>query len=206
MQAHQPCALQRADQIEYADGGVQRDWLAPIVADAEAGFGGPLNVFEIMKAYIEAGAAEVHFEDQLASEKKCGHLGGKVLIPTSAHERNLNAGRLAAADVCGVPTLIMRARMRKARNSLSPTLTSATESSSPANARQKASTTWSPAPDSRIASNEAWLLRATPICFGGKRRNPISNRRAISLALFIASFRVSFWLTTVRLPSTGPPT
>jgi isocitrate lyase len=98
--------LQRADQIEHAEGGAERDWFAPIVADAEAGFGGPLNVFEIMKAFIEAGAAGVHFEDQLASEKKCGHLGGKVLIPTQAHERNLNAARLAA-DVCGVPTLIM---------------------------------------------------------------------------------------------------
>ena len=98
--------LQRADQIEHAEGGAARDWFAPIVADAEAGFGGPLNAFEIMKAYIEAGAAAVHFEDQLASEKKCGHLGGKVLIPTSAHERNLNAARLAA-DVCGVPTLIV---------------------------------------------------------------------------------------------------
>jgi isocitrate lyase len=99
-------ALQRADQIEHSEGGVTRDWFAPIVADAEAGFGGPLNVFELMKAYIEAGAAGVHFEDQLASEKKCGHLGGKVLIPTQQHERNLISARLAA-DVCGVPTLIM---------------------------------------------------------------------------------------------------
>jgi len=99
-------ALQRADQIEHSEGGAQRDWFAPIVADAEAGFGGPLNVFELMKAYIEAGAAGVHFEDQLASEKKCGHLGGKVLIPTQQHERNLISARLAA-DVCGVPTLIM---------------------------------------------------------------------------------------------------
>jgi isocitrate lyase len=98
--------LQRADQIEVAEGGAQRDWYVPIVADAEAGFGGPLNCFEIMKAYIEAGVAAVHFEDQLASEKKCGHLGGKVLIPTQAHIRNLNAARLAA-DVCGVPTLIV---------------------------------------------------------------------------------------------------
>jgi isocitrate lyase len=78
----------------------------PIVADAEAGFGGPLNCFEIMKAYIEAGAAGVHFEDQLASEKKCGHLGGKVLIPTQAHIRNLVSARLAA-DVCGVPTVLV---------------------------------------------------------------------------------------------------
>jgi isocitrate lyase len=99
--------LQRADQIEHAEGKMSVDnWFAPIVADAEAGFGGPLNAFEIMKAYIEAGVAAVHFEDQLASEKKCGHLGGKVLIPTSAHIRNLIAARLAA-DVMGVPTLIV---------------------------------------------------------------------------------------------------
>src|SRR5438309_6331118 len=98
--------LQRADQIEHAEGGAQRDWFVPIVADAEAGFGGPLNCFEIMKAYIEAGAAGVHFEDQLASEKKCGHLGGKVLIPTQAAIRNLDAARLAA-DVCGVPTILV---------------------------------------------------------------------------------------------------
>lgn len=81
-------ALQRADQIEHAEGGAGRDWFAPIVADAEAGFGGTLNVFELMKGMIEAGAAGVHFEDQLASEKKCGHLGGKVLIPTSRAIRN----------------------------------------------------------------------------------------------------------------------
>src|SRR5215831_14798662 len=99
-------ALQRADQIEHSEGGAKIDWFLPIVADAEAGFGGPLNSFEIMKAYIEAGASGVHFEDQLASEKKCGHMGGKVLIPTAAHERNLIAARLAA-DVCGVPTFVM---------------------------------------------------------------------------------------------------
>ena len=99
--------LQRADQIEHAEGKMSvQNWFAPIVADAEAGFGGPLNAFEIMKAYIEAGVAGVHFEDQLASEKKCGHLGGKVLIPTSSHIRNLMAARLAA-DVMGVPTLIV---------------------------------------------------------------------------------------------------
>jgi isocitrate lyase len=96
--------LKRADEVEHSEGGAKRDWFLPIVADAEAGFGGPLNSYEIMKAYIEAGAAGVHFEDQLASEKKCGHLGGKVLIPTAAHERNLVAARLAA-DVMGVSTL-----------------------------------------------------------------------------------------------------
>ncbi|CAF3930318.1 unnamed protein product [Rotaria magnacalcarata] len=98
--------LERASQIEQSEGGTKRDWFVPIVADAEAGFGGPLNCFEIMKAYIEAGVAGVHFEDQLASEKKCGHMGGKVLIPSSAHLRNLNAARLAA-DICGVPTVIV---------------------------------------------------------------------------------------------------
>ena len=99
--------FQRADQIEHAEGKHSVDtWFVPILADAEAGFGGPLNAFEIMKAYIEAGAAGVHFEDQLASEKKCGHLGGKVLIPTAAHIRNLCAARLAA-DTMGVPTLIV---------------------------------------------------------------------------------------------------
>lgn len=96
--------LARADQLHHAEGKDDIDWFAPIVADAEAGFGGVLNAFELMKAMIEAGAAGVHFEDQLASEKKCGHLGGKVLIPTQAHERNLIAARLAA-DVCGTPTL-----------------------------------------------------------------------------------------------------
>jgi isocitrate lyase len=99
-------ALLRADQIEHAEGNTHHHWLAPIVADGEAGFGGPLNVFELTKAMIEAGAAGVHFEDQLASEKKCGHLGGKVLIPTASAIRNLIAARLAA-DVLGVPTLIV---------------------------------------------------------------------------------------------------
>ncbi|MDR3673041.1 MAG: isocitrate lyase [Holophaga sp.] len=99
-------ALQRADQIECAETGATRDWLVPIVADAEAGFGGPLNAFELMKAMIEAGAAGVHFEDQLSSEKKCGHLGGKVLVPTSQFIRTLVAARLAA-DVLDVPTVLV---------------------------------------------------------------------------------------------------
>src|SRR5829696_7735550 len=99
-------ALQRADQVHHAEGRNGIDWFAPIVADAEAGFGGALNVFELMKAMIEAGAAGVHFEDQLASEKKCGHMGGKVLIPTSQAVRNLVSARLAA-DVMGVPTVII---------------------------------------------------------------------------------------------------
>src|ERR1022692_1030100 len=113
-------ALLRADQITWAeadggnDGG-QPHWLAPIVADAEAGFGGVLNAFELMKSMIAAGAAGVHWEDQLASEKKCGHLGGKVLIPTSQHIRTLNAARLAA-DICGVRSLIVARTDAQAAN------------------------------------------------------------------------------------------
>jgi isocitrate lyase len=99
-------ALQRADQIEHQEGDITRDWFVPIVADAEAGFGGNLNAFELMKGMIEAGAAGVHFEDQLASEKKCGHLGGKVLVPTSQFVGTLKAARLAA-DVMDVPTVLI---------------------------------------------------------------------------------------------------
>ncbi len=99
-------ALRRADQIAWSEGNDEIDWMVPIVADAEAGFGGPLNAFELMKAMIEAGAAGVHWEDQLASEKKCGHMGGKVLVPTSQHIRTLVAARLAA-DVLGVPTIVV---------------------------------------------------------------------------------------------------
>jgi isocitrate lyase len=99
-------ALQRADQIYHAEGKIDIDWFAPIVADGEAGFGGPLNVFELTKAMIEAGAAGVHFEDQLASEKKCGHMGGKVLVPTRTAIKHLIAARLAA-DVCDVPMILI---------------------------------------------------------------------------------------------------
>ncbi|MDF2664532.1 MAG: isocitrate lyase [Microbacterium sp.] len=99
-------ALLRQDQIERAEGEITQDWLAPIVADAEAGFGGPLNAYELAQSLIAAGAAGIHWEDQLASEKKCGHLGGKVLVPIQQHIRTLNASRLAA-DVAGVPTVII---------------------------------------------------------------------------------------------------
>jgi isocitrate lyase len=99
-------ALRRADQISWSEGEEGIDWFVPIVADGEAGFGGALNVFELTKGFIEAGAAGVHFEDQLAAEKKCGHMGGKVLVPTSQHIRTLTAARLAS-DVMGVPTVIV---------------------------------------------------------------------------------------------------
>src|SRR5690349_22145587 len=98
-------AFIRADQIEHAEGKSERDWFAPIVADAEAGFGGILNAHELMKHMIDAGAAGVHFEDQLASAKKCGHMGGKVLVPTQEAVQKLIAARLAA-DLCGVPTVL----------------------------------------------------------------------------------------------------
>lgn len=99
-------ALQRADEIEWSEGDGSREWMVPIIADAESGFGGSLNVFELTKAFIRSGAAAVHLEDQLSSEKKCGHMGGKVLIPTSQHVRTLKSARLAA-DVMGVPTLVV---------------------------------------------------------------------------------------------------
>jgi isocitrate lyase len=110
-------ALQRADQIQQLDGGGALDWFAPIVADAEAGFGGLLNAFELMKAMIEAGAAGVHFEDQLASAKKCGHMGGKVLVPTREAVQKLVAARLAA-DVLGVPTVLIARTDAEAANLL----------------------------------------------------------------------------------------
>ncbi len=99
-------ALRRADQIEWSEGRVTRDWFIPLVADAESGHGGNLNTFELTKWMIQAGAAGIHYEDQLASEKKCGHMGGKVLVPTSEHVRKLKAARLAA-DVVGVPTIMI---------------------------------------------------------------------------------------------------
>src|SRR5882762_5450462 len=110
-------ALQRADQIHHAEGKTDVDWFAPIIADAEAGFGGPLNVFELTKSMIEAGAAGVHFEDQLASEKKCGHMGGKVLVPTRTAIKHLIAARLAA-DVCDVPMILIARTDANAANLL----------------------------------------------------------------------------------------
>jgi isocitrate lyase len=110
-------ALRRADQIAWSEGDDSTDWFVPIVADGEAGFGGALNVFELTKSFIEAGAAGVHFEDQLAAEKKCGHMGGKVLVPTSQHIRTLTAARLAS-DVLDVPTLVVARTDANAANLL----------------------------------------------------------------------------------------
>jgi isocitrate lyase len=110
-------ALRRADQIAWAEGDHSTDWFVPIVADGEAGFGGALNVFELTKSFIDAGAAAVHYEDQLAAEKKCGHMGGKVLVPTAQHIRTLQAARLAA-DVMGTPTLVVARTDANAANLL----------------------------------------------------------------------------------------
>ena len=155
-------ALQRADQIDSVDGFGTTAWFAPIVADAEAGFGGPLNAFEIAKAYIDAGVGGIHFEDQLASEKKCGHMGGKVLIPTQAHIRNLSAARLAA-DVCGTATVIVaRTDADSAKLITSRHRRARPPPSSPASARRKASTGCATARAWRAVSPAASPLRPMP--------------------------------------------
>ena len=132
-------ALLRADQIDAAEGRDERYWLAPFFADAEAGFGGPLNAYELMMAMIEAGAAGVHFEDQLAAEKKCGHLGGKVLVPTSQFVRPHDAARLAADVLDDARRCSWRARTHTAPRCSRAISTPPTHLSSPANAPRRAS-------------------------------------------------------------------
>jgi isocitrate lyase len=195
-------ALARADQIEHAEGGAQRNWFAPIVADAEAGFGGPLNVFEIMKAYIEAGAAGVHFEDQLASEKKCGHLGGKVLIPTMAHERNLIAARLAA-DVCGVPTIVMARTDAESARLITSNVDERDHEFITREQTPKASIASSRAPVSTIASSAGSRSLATPTCCGGRPRGPILTKRGGSRRRSTPSSPASSSPTIARPRSIG---
>ena len=149
-------ALMRADRIEWAEGKADPvDYLLPIVADAEAGFGGPLNAFELMKGMIESGAAGVHFEDQLSSEKKCGHLGGKVLVPTGQFIRTLLAARLAA-DMLGVPTLLVARTDADAATLITSDATSAMPSSSPASARPRGSTASAQGVEAAIARGLAY--------------------------------------------------
>ena len=159
-------ALLRADQIDTAAGRYERDWFAPIVADAEAGFGGPLNAFELMKAMIAAGAAGVHWEDQLASEKKCGHLGGKVLVPTAQHIRTLNAARLAADVLRRPDAWSSPAPTRWPPTCSPPTWTSATSRSSPASAPPRASSGCAAARSRR--SPAASPTPTTPTCSGSR--------------------------------------
>ena len=172
-------ALMRADRIEWAEGDDDAvDYLLPIVADAEAGFGGPLNAFELMKGMIEAGAAGVHFEDQLSSEKKCGHLGGKVLVPTGQFIRTLLAARLAA-DMLGVPTLVVARTDADCSDAAHERRGRARRTgSSPASARPRASTTC--ATGSRQRSPAALRTRPTPTWSGWRRPRRTSARRASS--------------------------
>ena len=189
-------ALLRADQIEHAEGnGTGRHWLAPIVADAEAGFGGALNAFELMRTMIEAGAAGVHFEDQLASEKKCGHLGGKVLVPTSQFIRTLSAARLAA-DVCDVPTVLV-ART----DALSATLLT-----SDVDERDQPFITGERTPEGYFrveGSIESAIARG--LAYARPRRRTWAMR-ASSRRRFARSSRASCSRTTARPPSTGSGT
>ncbi len=195
--------LQRADQIEHAEGGAKRDWFAPIVADAEAGFGGPLNAYEIMKAFIEAGAAGVHFEDQLASEKKCGHLGGKVLIPTAAHERNLTAARLAA-DVMGVPSLVIaRTDAESARLITSDVDERDREFIEPDSRTPEGFFRLKEGTGLAIASSAASPSPKSPTCSGGRPRIRTSTTPAPLRRRSTRSSRTSCSPTTARPPSTG---
>ena len=196
-------ALLRADQIDSAEGKNGTYWLAPIVADAEAGFGGPLNAFELMKAFIEAGAAGVHFEDQLSSEKKCGHLGGKVLVPTSQFVRTLVSARLAA-DVLDVPTVLV-ART----DALSATLLT-----SDVDERDMEFTTGERTPEgffritpgSRRRSHARSRTRRTPTCSGARRPRPTSTRPRSSPRPSTRSSPASSSHTTARRRSTGAST
>ncbi len=195
-------ALRRADQIEHAEGKSGRYWMAPIVADAEAGFGGPLNAFELMKSMIEAGAAGVHFEDQLASEKKCGHMGGKVLVPTSQFIRTLIAARLAA-DVCDVPTLVV-ARTDADSAKL---LTLRRRPARPRVHRRggpDAGGLLPPPRRPRVRHRARARLRAvTPTSSGARPRIRTSPRRRRSPRRSARSTRTSSWPTTARRRSTG---
>ena len=174
--------LQRADQIAKLEGDTSTYWFAPIVADAEAGFGGPLNAFELMKAMIEAGAAGVHFEDQLASEKKCGHLGGKVLVPTQTFIRTLNAARLAA-DVCDVPTLVIA---RTDAHSATLITSDIDERDAQWISGERTGEGFYPpqagqhALGRRTPSRAASPMRPMPTWCGGRPPSPISARRASS--------------------------
>src|SRR6266704_2655717 len=196
-------ALQRADQIEHAEGAPARHWYAPIVADAEAGFGGSLNAFELMKAMIEAGASGVHFEDQLSSEKKCGHLGGKVLVPTNQFIRTLwPRGWPPTSWVC--PPCWWREPTPTARGFSPRTSIPATASSSRAHVRRKASS--ASRGGSSAPSRGGWRTRPTPTSSGARRPLPISPRRGASPRRSMPDIRARCWRTTVRRRSIGGST
>jgi isocitrate lyase len=194
-------ALQRADQIAHMEGkGDKTHWFAPIVADAEAGFGGPLNAFELMKLMIEAGAAGVHFEDQLASEKKCGHLGGKVLVPTQTFVRTLNAARLAA-DVSGVPTVLVARTDADAAGLITSDVDERDRQFLTGERTNEASSSSSRA--CRRRSRAASPTRRTRTWSGARPATPISARRSSSPKRSTSSSPASCWPTTARHRSTG---
>jgi isocitrate lyase len=196
-------ALRRADQIHHAEGDDSIHWMAPIVADAEAGFGGPLNAFELMTAMIEAGAAGVHFEDQLASEKKCGHLGGKVLVPTSQFIRTLTAARLAA-DILDVPTLLVARTDSRGATLLTSDVDPAIRSSSPVNALPKDTFASGLGWSRRLHGD--WRMHHMPICSGLRPAIPIWPRRGNSPTQSTPCTRARCSPTTAPRRSTGSAT
>ena len=200
--------FRRADQIQWANkiepgSKGYTDYFLPIVADAEAGFGGVLNAFELMKAMIEAGAAGVHFEDQLAAVKKCGHMGGKVLVPTQEAIQKLVAARLAA-DVLGVPTLVIARTDADAADLLTSDCDHTTASLSPANVQRKVSSVPMPALSKRSAV--AWRIALTPTWCGAKPPRRICRQPSVSLMPFTPNSQANCWHTTVHRRSTGKRT
>jgi isocitrate lyase len=194
-------ALQRADQIDQMEGrGGKRNWFAPIVADAEAGFGGDLNAFELMKGMIEAGAAGVHFEDQLASAKKCGHMGGKVLVPTAEFIRKLCAARLAA-DILDVPTVLVARTDAGSAKLLTSDFDPRDKEFLTGERTSEVSTVCRA--DWRRRSRADRPTRPTPISSGARHRRPTSTRRSSSPTAFVRTSRASYSPTTARRRSTG---
>ena len=193
-------ALTRADQIQWAGGEGRVDYFLPIVADAEAGFGGALNAFEIMKAMLEAGAAGVHFEDQLASEKKCGHMGGKVLVPTGQHVRTLTAARLAA-DVLGVPALLVARTDANGATLLTSDIDERDQPFVIGNRTAEGFFEVRSGLEPAIARSLAFA--PTPTCCGARLPAPTSMRRPDSPRPSMRSFPASCSPTTARRRSTG---
>lgn len=197
--------FRRADQIQWASGIEPNDpryvdYFLPIVADAEAGFGGVLNAFELMKSMIEAGAAAVHFEDQLASVKKCGHMGGKVLVPTQEAIQKLVAARLAA-DVMGVPTLVIARTDADAAD----LITSDCDPYDSGFITGERTSEGFTAPMRALSRRSAavWRMPRMPIWYGAKLLRRISNWRVVLPMLSTRSIRANCWPITVRHPSTG---
>src|SRR5438094_4658797 len=196
-------ALKRADEIAHLKGDNSIYWFAPLVADAEAGFGGPLHAFELMKNMIDAGAAGVHFEDQLASVKKCGHLGGKVLVPTSEFITKLVAARLAT-DVCGVDTILIA---RTDANSATLLTTDCDEYDQRfVTGERTAEASSGCGMASTRPSRARSPMRPMPTCSGSRRRSRIWRKRPSSPRRSTRSTRASCWPTTARRRSTGAST